>query len=169
VSDTTEPVDVVAVSLAATAAGPPRLRELCAGLDDRDCLRKPGVGKLSLAEHLWHLRDMERDVFGPRMRQVLAENDPTLVPLDVEEHEDRDLEPATESLADVVAAWAEARAENIALVEGTTPEQWERPLLHPLIGRARFIDLVRRWGRHDAEHLRQIEILALNCRERNLP
>lgn len=168
-SEPTEPTEIVRESLAAAAEGPPRLRELCEGLDRRDCLRKPGVGKLSLAEHLWHLRDMERDVFGPRLRQVLAEDDPRLVPLDVEEHEDRDLEDADESLSDVVSAWEAARRDNLALVESTTPEQWGRTLVHPLIGKATFLDLVRRWGRHDAEHLRQIEILALNTRERNLP
>ena len=168
-SEPTEPSEIVRQSLAAAAEGPPRLRALCEGLDGRDSMRKPGVGKLSLAEHLWHLRDMERDVFGARMRQVLAEDDPRLVPLDVEQHEDRDLEHADESLSDVVSSWEAARRENIALVASTTPEQWSRTLMHPLIGKATFLALVRRWGRHDAEHLRQIEILALNTRERNLP
>ena len=169
VSEPTDPAEIVRASLASAEAAPRRLRQLWHGLPDRDCVRKPGVGKLSLAEHLWHLRDMERDVFGARMRRVLAEDDPRLEPLDVEEHEDRDLEGSAETLADVVASWEAERRANVALVESTTPEQWQRPLHHPLIGRARFLDLVRRWGRHDAEHLRQIEILARNCRERNLP
>lgn len=168
-SDPTQPVDVVRLSIEMAEAGPQRLRELWEGLEDRDCLRKPGVGKLSLAEHLWHLRDMECQVFGPRMRRVLEEDDPTLEPLDVEEHEARDRGQTSETLAQIVAQWEAARRANVELVRATTPEQWERPVHHPLIGRARFVDLVRRWGRHDAEHLRQIEILARNCRERNLP
>jgi hypothetical protein len=169
VSEPTEPSEIVRESLAAAAAGPAQLRELADGLDDRDCRRKPGVGKLSLAEHVWHLRDMERDVFGPRLQRVLSEDDPRLEPLDVEEHEDRDLEDDAESLGDVIAGFETARAANVALVEGTDAEQWQRPLQHPLIGRATFLDLVRRWGRHDSEHLRQIDILARNIRERNLP
>ena len=54
-SDSTEPVDVVQVSLANAKAGPPRVRELCEGLEAKDCARKPGVGKLSLFEHVWQI------------------------------------------------------------------------------------------------------------------
>jgi len=169
VSEITEPVDLVRRSIEAAREGPPRLRALCDGLDSKDCARKPGVGKLSLFEHVWHLLDMERDVFGPRLRQVLAEDDPVLAPLDVEEHPVRDEDDLNHELREIVAAWETARAENVKLVESTGTGEWVRPLLHPLIGKATFLDLVRRWGRHDGDHLRQIEILSLNMRERNLP
>ncbi len=164
-----DPGDVVAASLRAAREAPGKLRGLCTGLGERDCARKPGVGKLSLLEHVWHMLDMEREVFGVRMRRVLAEDDPNLEPLDVEEHTVRDEELEGHSLGDVIARWEVERLANLHLVEGTGPEQWRRPLRHPQIGRAKFVDLVSRWARHDAEHLRQIEILALNCRERNLP
>ena len=72
VTETTEPQDVVRQAVAAATSGPARLRELCDGLDPKDCVRKPGVGKLSLFEHVRHLLDMERDVFGPRLRRVLV-------------------------------------------------------------------------------------------------
>ena len=169
VSDITDPIDTIRQSVEAARAGPPKLRELCDGLDSTDCARKPGVGKLSLFEHVWHLLDMERDVFRPRLRQVLAEENPVLQPLDIEEHAVRDENDSKYNLAEIITAWEAARTENVALVEGTGAEDWGRALQHPLIGKATFLDLVRRWGRHDGDHLRQIEILSLNMRERNLP
>ena len=168
-SEHTEPVDVVRQSIETARSGPPTLRALCEGLDSKDCARKPGVGKLSLFEHVWHLLDMEREVFGPRLRQVLAEDAPVLQPLDIEEHAVRDEDDENHDLTEIIDAWETARLENVALVEGTGAAEWTRPLMHPLIGKATFVDLVRRWGRHDGDHLRQIEILALNMRERNLP
>jgi len=169
VSESTEPVDIARQSIEAARVGPERLRALCDGLDPKDCARKPGVGKLSLFEHIWHLLDMERDVFGPRMRQVLAEDNPVLQPLDIEEHSVRDEDDTNHDLIAIIDAWEAARTENLTLVEATGADEWVRPLHHPLIGKATFLDLVKRWGRHDGDHLRQIEILSLNMRERNLP
>jgi hypothetical protein len=165
----TDPVDLVRQSIEAAAAGPAKLHELCDGLDPKDCVRKPGVGKLSLFQHVLHLLEMERDVFGPRIRRVLAEDNPVLQPIDIEEHEVHDEDAPERDLAAVIDAWVAARTETVALVESTTAEQWQRPLMHPLIGKATLLDLIRRWGRHDGDHLRQIEILSLNVRERNLP
>mgnify|MGYP002623216650 CR=1 FL=1 len=168
-SDSDDPAVQIREALEAARAGPARLRELCADLDHSDCIRKPGVGKLSLLEHVWHLADMEQNVFGDRLRRVLEEDDPRLEPIDTEEHAIHDDVLEGRRLGDVLTSWEEARARNVALVEATTPEQWRRPVRHPQLGRATFLDVVRRWSRHDHDHLRQIEILALNCRERNLP
>ncbi len=163
------PAEAIRAAIELARSGPATLRELCTGLDANDWVRKPGVGKLSLIEHVWHMLDMERDVFGARMRQVLAEDDPRLEPLDVEEHGVREEGLAAGTLDEILSDWGAARAENLALVESTTDADWARPLHHPQIGRATFLDVALRWSRHDADHLRQIEIIVLNCRERNLP
>ena len=65
--------------------------------------------------------------------------------------------------------WTRSRESNAALVAATDPDQWTRTAEHPQVGQATFLELVERWARHDVDHLRQIEILALNSRERNLP
>ncbi len=165
--------------LALARSGPGAVRSLLAGLDAEDLARKPGVGKLSLLGHLCHLREMEERVFGVRLERVLAEDNPTLEPLVVEDHvvPDDDLvtgEFTVEDLAEadveaVLAAWEAARSRNIERAENTGPEEWSRPARHPQLGSATFFEIVERWSRHDTDHVRQIEILALNSRERNLP
>lgn len=168
VSDTADPETVIRQSLDAAREAPIRVRALCEGLESRDAQRRPGVGKLSVLEHLLHLRDMEREVFGERLRRILDEDHPTLGPVRVEDHELDDATATELSASHLLDEWAAARAENISRVEATGAAEWQRQATHAHIGAATFADVVRRWARHDADHVRQIEILAMNSRERDL-
>jgi hypothetical protein len=158
----------VAGCLDRARAGPAAIGELCAGLGDEDHRRKPGIGKLSLFEHMCHMLDMERDVFGVRLRRVIEEDDPKLDPVEQEHYVDDD-RYADRTFQQLFDEWVTLRRANVELVEATGPAQWKRPVRHPDLGNATFADVVNRWSRHDTDHLRQIEILARNCRERHHP
>lgn len=150
-------------------AGPPAVRDAVKGLTEDDARRKPGVGKLSIIEHLSHMLDMEREVFAVRLQRVLTEDNPRLEPVNQEHmvEEDRWRDRA---YAEIVEEWERLRLENVQLVARTTPADWARPVRHPDVGeKATFADVVARWARHDGEHVRQIEILARNAHERHLP
>jgi hypothetical protein len=151
-----------------TRNGPGVLGETCRGLAEDDLLRKPGMGKLSILEHMVHMLDMERDVFGVRLRRVLEEDDPKLDPVDQEHYVD-ETRYSGRTFGQLFDEWRRLRRANVELVESTTPADWTRPVRHPDLGNATFADVVHRWSRHDADHLRQIEIIARNCRERNAP
>jgi uncharacterized damage-inducible protein DinB len=58
------------VTAAVDGATPARLRE------------RPAAGEFSLAEHACHLRDLEREGYVVRVRRMLAERVPALVPFD---------------------------------------------------------------------------------------
>jgi hypothetical protein len=154
--------------LARTRAGPDALADVCRGLPDEALRRKPGSGKLSILEHMTHLLDMERDVFGVRLRRVLEEDDPKLEPVD-QEHFVDEARYAGRTFQEVFDEWRKLRGANLELVEATGAAEWERPVRHPDLGKATFADVVHRWSRHDADHLRQIDIIARNCRERSRP
>ena len=150
-------------------AGPPAVRDAVRGLSEDDARRRPGVGKLSIIQHLQHMLDMERDVFNVRLRRVLEEDNPRLDPVNqehlIEEHEIGD-----RPYADILDEWERLRLENVLLVQRTSEADWQRPVRHPDVGeKATFADVVARWARHDGEHVRQIEILARNAHERGLP
>jgi hypothetical protein len=76
------------------------LRRTLAGLPREALLRMPQNDKSHLLEHLWHTRDCETDLYGLRIRQILAEDRPYLEPVDVgawlEDHayESREGDPA---------------------------------------------------------------------------
>jgi hypothetical protein len=154
--------------VARALAGPARLRELCGQLDEAAATRKPGRGKLSAIEHVCHLFDMERDVFGVRLRRVLNESSPRLAPVSMD-HFVEESRWRGRTLADLAAEWEVERRVNIELVAAAEPEDFERVALQPDVGRITFLQIARQWARHDREHLRQLEIIALNSRERNLP
>jgi hypothetical protein len=151
-----------------TRGGPGVIGESCAGLAEDDFLRKPGVGKLSILEHMTHMLDMERDVFGVRLRRVLEEDNPKLDPVDQEHYVDES-RYAGRTFRQMFDEWRKLRVANVELVEATGAAEWARTVRHPDLGEATFADVVHRWSRHDADHLRQIEIIARNCRERNVP
>src|SRR5262245_65531489 len=115
-----------------------------------------------------HMLDMERDVFSVRIRRVREEEKPKLDPVDQEHYVD-ETRYAGRSFRNLYEEWAELRRSNVDLVEHTDDTQWPRPVRHPDLGNATFADVVHRWSRHDADHLRQIEIIARHCRERNAP
>ncbi|MCE9635942.1 MAG: DinB family protein [Planctomycetes bacterium] len=150
-------------------AGPPAVRDALRGLSEDDARRKPGIGKLSIMEHLVHMLDMEREVFSVRLRRVLEEDNPRLAPVD-QEHFVEEHRIADQAYGDVLDEWERLRLQNVQLVERTTEVEWCRPVRHPDVGeKATFADVVARWARHDGEHVRQIEILARNAHERGLP
>ena len=149
-----------------TRGGPVALAESCRALGDDDFRRKPGSGKLSILEHMAHLLDMERDVFGVRLRRVLEEDNPKLDPVDQEHYVD-ETRYADRTFQQLFAGWETLRRANVELVETTGAAQWARPVRHPDLGNATFADVVHRWSRHDSDHLRQIEIIARNSRERS--
>src|SRR5262245_52889279 len=125
--------------------GPATLHRLVEGLTEEDCRRKPGAGKLSLIEHMAHMLDMERDVFGVRIRRVLEEEDPKLAPVDQEHYVD-DARWAGRTFQALMAEWEELRRANVELVETTGPADWKRPVRHPDLGKATFADVVSRWS-----------------------
>ncbi len=164
---TAEPTldEVVADCLAVARKAPQQLREICRELAEDDSRRKPGVGKLSAIEHVCHLRDMERDAFGLRLRRLLEEDVPGLERLNMDHYVD-EARWRDKTFLQMVEDWEKHRRANIELVEATGPAEWARVGSQPDVGQITFVEVVKQWARHDREHLRQLEIIALNSRER---
>jgi hypothetical protein len=59
------------------------LRRTMAGLSREVLLRQPENDRSPLLEHLWHTKDCDTDLYGLRIRRILAEERPSLEPVDV--------------------------------------------------------------------------------------
>src|SRR5260370_33018590 len=70
-------------------------------------------GPFALVEHLWHMADLEREGFGARIARLMAEDDPFLPDFDGERMA-REREYLRKDAASGLAAFAAARAENLA-------------------------------------------------------
>ncbi len=119
----------------------------------RASLSGSGAG-WSPAEVLTHLADTEV-VTGWRLRQILAEDEPTIQPYDQERwatalhYQKRDPTVALE-------AFGAARHANLEILRLLSDEEWERAYVQPEYGRQTLRAKIRHISDHDLAHLRQI-------------
>ncbi len=118
---------------------------------------RPHGGEFSLAEHACHLRDLEREGYLVRVRRMLAEDRPELVPFDgaaVAASRDYLAEDAHAAARD----FALARREVLTLIAPLGPAELAREAL--FAGRTIcLLDLVAMMVGHDGEHREEIERL----------
>ena len=127
----------------------PRILEALVGATAPDILtRPPAPESWSAGQVLDHLRHVETRVIGPRIRQMLREDDPLLGPV-----------PPAETGGgprEALDAWRQARAENLALLRGLTPDQLARTGRHARYGTLTVREHAVEWAYHDLDHLRQL-------------
>ena len=100
-----------------------------------------------------HLRDIERAA-GQQVEAILR------CPHAPIRHVDLDDIPFPEDYAradldEALDGFAWLRQETSYALWGLSPEEWERPAIHPYRGEVTLIDLVRELYQHDLEHLWQ--------------
>lgn len=115
----------------------------------------------TILEVMGHLLDYEI-LCTERISGIVAEENFHLKPINVDtlpiEHD-----YLGKQLTDVMAARAEWRAKNIALMDALTPEQWNRVGIHPTRGPISIDAIGLQFTTHDVDHLDQIvRILGLD-------
>ncbi|HUB52760.1 MAG TPA: DinB family protein [Terracidiphilus sp.] len=119
---------------------------------------EPAPGKWSAAEIVCHLADCEL-VFGFRLRQTLAEDNPTIQPFDQNKwalaSEYRSLE-APQALA----TFTELRNWNLQMIRHAMPQAAGRTMTHPERGTMTFKNVVETMAGHDLNHLGQLRRIA---------
>ncbi len=113
-------------------------------------------GKWSPRQIICHLADCEL-VFSFRLRQTLAEDNPTLQPFD----QDRWAKNyAAYSASEALAVFASARRWNCDLVKSLDASAFDRPANHPERGDLTFKSILEMMAGHDLNHLKQLEEVA---------
>ena len=110
----------------------------------------PAEGEWCVKEVLAHLLICERLGFAGRIREILAEDNPSLKATGPA---DRACE---NDLAAMLAAVAAQRAASVDLVRSLRPADLERAGIHERVGRLTVNDLIHEWVHHDRAHLKQI-------------
>ena len=117
---------------------------------------QPAPGKWSPAEVVAHLADCEL-VFGFRLRQTLAEDNPTVQPFD------QDKWAATYSgisAGEAHRVFSSIREWNLRLLKSALPAAASRPVSHPERGAMTFMTIAETMAGHDLNHLVQLESIA---------
>ncbi|MDE2149788.1 MAG: DinB family protein [Gammaproteobacteria bacterium] len=142
--------------LAALDAMPRYLSDAFSGLTS-DRARTPGAdGSFAPVEQVWHLADLEREGFGPRIEKLLSEHEPRLPDFDgttvAAARRYREL-----SLERGLSAFAEARRRNLAKLRTIAPDAWTRGGTQEGVGRVSLCDIPGFMSQHDASHRAEIE------------
>lgn len=116
----------------------------------------PAPGKWSAGEIVAHLADTEL-VWGFRLRQTLAEDNPTVQPFDQDKWAAtyKGIEPGV-----AFAAFEAFRRWNLRLLETSLATAAERKVTHPERGTMTFQTIVETMAGHDRNHLAQLERIA---------
>jgi FMN phosphatase YigB (HAD superfamily) len=117
------------------------------------CPQEEGWGPVEIA---CHLRDVEREITQPRLKKILAEENPflTLVESDpwAEERNYR-----SQDGRQALREFAAARKATVALLRDLNPEDWLRTARHALFGPTTLAEQARFSARHDLLHIEQLQ------------
>jgi DinB family protein len=146
--------------LAALETMPAELRSAAERLGEDAARVVPPGGGFSLLEQAWHLADLEAEGYGVRIARLLREDEPALPDFDgARIAAERDYR--SKDLAEGIAAFAAARAANLARLRSLAPEAWTRAGSQEGVGPLILRDVPRMMKEHDDSH--RAEILGLEC------
>jgi hypothetical protein len=131
--------------------------ELAAALGNRadaELRRRPDPKNWAPVEILCHLRDTEESFQG-RFQQILTMDEPRLLPVDPDRWAD-ERQYLRQDPAQALAAFRRRREETLELLEGLSPEQWQRAGVSATRGRMTVEDFVALMAWHDDNHLDQL-------------
>jgi hypothetical protein len=146
-------------------AAPIKLAALLKGKIGKQLTRRPAPDKWSVAEIVAHLADAELAI-GWRLRQVLTNNAISIQPYD------QDLWAKTFSYArrdprQSLANFRTLREANIVLLKSVPRKLWENYGVHAERGNESINHMVKMIAGHDLNHLRQVEAILKNGKEKN--
>jgi len=142
----------------AIEGGPALVAAAAVGVDDRTLRYKPASDKWCILEILGHLADIEV-FYGYRMRQMLADREPILAPIDQDDWA-RNLGYMEGSPSDFLAAYQAARRANVRLLRRLEATDLAKGAFHPEKGRKVTLEeLIGMMAIHDPNHAGQIERL----------
>ena len=142
----------VEAARAVLSTTPERWHRLVSALPADLLTQAPASGEWPARRCLQHLLDAERVNFPIRLQAFLAGRDFEAFDPN-REHADLDAQ-TPEQLA---AAFAQARNDSLALLDGVTEDDLGRTVRHPEFGPVTLAQMLQTWAAHDLNHTVQAE------------
>jgi hypothetical protein len=116
---------------------------------------QPGENKWGVRTIVCHLADTEM-VLGMRLRQIIAEDNPTLPAIDQDLWAER-LDYSKRKLSQAIESFRRTRAENYELLKDLPEATFARTGQHSKRGAITLLDLLRIFAEHAEKHVQQIQ------------
>jgi hypothetical protein len=137
---------------------PDEVAALVGSLSRQTLIAKSSPDEFSALESICHLRDIEVDGYTPRIKRILNENHPRLPDIDGGRLAiERDYN--SQSLTEVLDAFARARQENVAALEGLNTDQLDREGVMEGVGDVTLGKLLLMMSDHDDGHLDDLRVI----------
>lgn len=144
--------------LARLAAMPDEMTRMVHAIPTGRWRTRPGGTGFSLVEHICHLRDLDRDVYRERIARLLTEDGPDLASVDgVAMAAERSY--AKQDFDTALADFRLARADLLAQLAATTPEQRQRYGIVDGVRRITLDELIEEIFHHDRTHILELDEL----------
>jgi hypothetical protein len=141
---------------------PEIVRQLGKGFSPADLSRKPAGGAFSFLEQVCHLRDIEREGYGYRIRKMLDENQPTLPDIDGDQLA-RERDYNNQDFEAALSDFTRARRENMSLVKQSSAEQLNRGAVLETVGAITINSLLMLMCDHDEAHRKELSELSVKA------
>lgn len=133
------------------------IADWCEAHDPNSWRRAPGTDRWTALEVLAHLRDVDAEVYRPRIARLLAEHEPMFASVDAEKWT-AERGSAGLDREELLATWRELRAGLVTILAPLGPADWRKLGWHSVRGPFPLAELVRDWVEHDLSHRRQIAL-----------
>lgn len=134
---------------------PAALRKLAQGLADGDLRWRPAGDQFSFVESACHLRDLEVEGYGARIRKLMTEDEPRLPDVDGARLA-RERDYNTQDFDAALDEFARARAENLRAIKNLSAEQLNRTGVLEGVGQITLGKLFLLMREHDESHRREL-------------
>jgi HAD superfamily hydrolase (TIGR01549 family) len=136
-------------------ATPAALETVCQDLKPEQWLNRPAPAEWAVAEVLCHLRDVDREVNFPRIRQISAGESPFL-PGMVTDPWAEERNYIHQSGPDALTSFMDIRCDMTELLNRLSQDGWNTTARHAIFGPTTLVELVSFMATHDIVHIRQV-------------
>jgi hypothetical protein len=137
---------------------PRHIRQFAAEMAEQELRLKPSNDEFSVVEQVCHLRDLEREGYGARIKKMLAENEPQLPDFDgsriarERDYNKQDFESACRE-------FTHQREENVRVMKTLSPDQLNRSGVLEGVGTITLERLFQLMREHDQSHRQELNAL----------
>lgn len=124
-------------------------------LGPEEWVKRPSPEEWAPSEILSHLRDVEAEVYLPRIETILAEDSPHLSAFDTDQWA-KERNYIKQSGPKALECFTRSRKELIAQLSELQVEDWQRPASHAFLGPTTLLEILEIAVEHDRIHLEQI-------------
>ena len=124
-----------------------------AEVKDHQWHQRPDPDEWSIIQTLCHLLESEQTVHRPRLKLILAEDNPFLLPAKAPL---QDALPCDDDGYQIAEQFLTQRLETMQWLNNLEPQHWQRPARHSTFGLTTLLEMAQFTAQHDRLHISQI-------------